>query len=287
MYFKNEKEIKVALCTMGKNENLYVNEFVQYYSKLGIDHIFIYDDNDPETEKISDALDEIHKKIVTIYETRLFHIDHQSKAFSDCYNRNINKFDWFLMVDMDEFLFIVNNSLKRYLSSKIFKKCDFIKFHWVIPTDNDLIFYDKRPLFERFKPPYIESKYIKTIIRGNISGLKYRVHSPSISPKKNITCNNEGKRIYYKNMNFESYNPININKAYIIHFIFKSTEEFINKLKRGHNKWSESRCSKYKRSYIKFYFEKNKPTLEKISLIEKKLNLNLSEFKKIEKIIRI
>ena len=64
MYFKNEKEIKVALCTMGKNENLYVNEFVQYYSKLGIDHIFIYDDNDPETEKISDALDEIHKNLL-------------------------------------------------------------------------------------------------------------------------------------------------------------------------------------------------------------------------------
>ena len=39
---------------------------------------------------------------------------------------------------------------------------------------------------------------------------------------------------YYNNMNFEYYDPININKAYIIHFKFKSTEEFVNKLKRGH-----------------------------------------------------
>ena len=31
---------------MGKNENLYINEFINYYIKLGIDHIFIYDDND-------------------------------------------------------------------------------------------------------------------------------------------------------------------------------------------------------------------------------------------------
>ena len=52
---KEESNIKVALCTMGKYENLYANEFVEYYIKLGIDHIFIYDDNDPNTEKISDA----------------------------------------------------------------------------------------------------------------------------------------------------------------------------------------------------------------------------------------
>ena len=31
---------------MGKGENLYVNEFIDYYMNLGVDHIFIYDDND-------------------------------------------------------------------------------------------------------------------------------------------------------------------------------------------------------------------------------------------------
>ena len=42
--FYNNK-IKIALCTMGRKENLYIKEFVDYYIKLGIDHIFIYDDN--------------------------------------------------------------------------------------------------------------------------------------------------------------------------------------------------------------------------------------------------
>ena len=46
----NKKNIKVALCTMGKRENLYVNEFIEYYMKLGIKHIFIFDDNDPGEE---------------------------------------------------------------------------------------------------------------------------------------------------------------------------------------------------------------------------------------------
>ena len=36
-----KKQVTVALCTMGKNENLYVKEFIEYYAKLGVDHIII------------------------------------------------------------------------------------------------------------------------------------------------------------------------------------------------------------------------------------------------------
>ena len=39
-YIQN-KNIKIALCTMGKNENLYAKEFVEYYLKIGVDHIMI------------------------------------------------------------------------------------------------------------------------------------------------------------------------------------------------------------------------------------------------------
>ena len=65
-FFNNE--IKISLCTMGRKENLYVKEFVEYYIKLGIDHIFIYDDNEQNTEKISDALGNKYKNRITIYE---------------------------------------------------------------------------------------------------------------------------------------------------------------------------------------------------------------------------
>ena len=41
---------------MAKNENLYVKEFINYYEKLGIDNIFIYDDNNYNTESIKDVV---------------------------------------------------------------------------------------------------------------------------------------------------------------------------------------------------------------------------------------
>ena len=147
--------LKVALCTMGKNENLYVKEFVDYYVKLGIDQLFIYDDNDPNTERISDEVENKYKPYVTVYENIKDTIKHQSHAFTTCYNNNKDKFDWFLMVDMDEYLYIKNDTLKDYLSKQVFDKCDFIKFHWVCSTDNNLIHYEPKPLFERFTGPLL------------------------------------------------------------------------------------------------------------------------------------
>ena len=81
-------------------------------------------------------------------------------------------------------------------------------------------------------------------------------------------------------MNFESINPININRAYLIHFRYKSTEELVNKIKRGYGNWFENRLQNFLIDLIREYLNSNNATLEKISFIEKKLNLDLSEYKK-------
>ena len=280
LYFiKNLNNIKIALCTMGKKENLYIKEFVDYYIRLGIDHIFIYDDNDPNTEKMTNIINDTYKNIVTIYENIKDTIKDQPQAFTTCYHNNIKNYDWFIMFDMDEYLYIVNDTLKNYLSNKRFDKCDFIKLNWVLTKDNNLLHYDPRPLFKRFKGPYIKNVFIKSIIRGNILNLKYWVHSPYISPKRNISCNNKGTRILNKKINFEKIRPINTEKAYIIHYRFKSTEEFINKYKRGYSNWFGRKINKFLKTKIKEYLEENEITLEKINYIEKELKINLNAYK--------
>jgi hypothetical protein len=266
---------------MGKRENLYAKEFIDYYIKLGFDSIFIYDDNNLNSEKISDVIDYSYKKYVTIYETKNKNIFNQSDAFTDCYIKNKQNFNWFLMVDMDEFLYIKNDKLKNYLRKKVFNKCDFIKFHWVIPTDNNHLYYENKPLFERFKGPYKNTIFIKSIIRGNISRLKYWVHSPLISLERNTSCNNVGKIINTNNINIESINKIDTKKAFIIHFEYKSTEEFIKKIKRGYSNWFGKSMSTFLSWKINGYLKNNKITKQKIDYLEKELNLNLSEYKRI------
>ena len=270
--------ISIALCTMAKLENLYINEFIDYYLKLGIDHIFIFDNNSPNTEKINDVVKECYKDKISIYETFKYKLSHQSEAFTYCYQKFEKKFDWFIMVDLDEYVYIVKDSLKNYLNNPIFNKCHFIKLNWLIPTDNNLLHYDTRPLIERFKGPYIQENFIKSIIRGNISNLRYGVHSPSFSPEKNITCNNEGTIIYEK-LDLASIQSINIKKAYIIHFRYKSTEEFIQKYKRGYSNWHGNNTKKALNYLLKLYLSQNKVTIEKLNYLEKELNLNLSFYK--------
>ena len=275
-----DNRLKLALCTMGKKENLYVREFVEYYIKIGFDHLFLYDDNDPDTEKIIDEVPTKLRDRVTVFDNlRSKNINNQSDAFTDCYHRNLYKFDWILMVDMDEFLYVIDDTLRHYLQSSVFDKCDFIKFHWGISTDNGLVYYDNRTMMERFKSPFIKSRFIKTIVRGNIPDLLYWVHSPRYSPKRNVTCSNIGEVFSYTNINFEWVLPINVDKAFIIHFKLKSTEEFVNKYNRGYRDWFKDFLAQALKNILNEYFEQNKITLEKINLIEKGLKISLTSFK--------
>ena len=277
LIINKKKNLKIALCTMGKQENLYVKEFVNYYINLGIDKIFIFDDNDINTEKISDMIEFKYKKYIKIYKPKELKLFRQSQQFTFCYTKNKNKFDWILMVDMDEYLYIKKDKLiKNYLSRPVFNKCDFIKFHWMLPNDNNYLYYENKSLFKRFKGPYKRSIFVKSIIRGNIPKLKYMVHSPSISPLRNSSCNNIGKKINNNKINLEFIKNINIKAAFIIHFKYKSTEEYILKIKRGYHNLLKSFILETK---IKSYLKDNKITKEKLQFIEKELKINLSKYK--------
>ena len=92
-FFCIPKKIKIAICTMAKLENLYIKEFIEYYEKLGIDNIFIYDDNDEGKERIKDVAPNTKKIKVEIYDNIKDRIKKQADAYTECYNNNKKNFD--------------------------------------------------------------------------------------------------------------------------------------------------------------------------------------------------
>jgi hypothetical protein len=76
-------------------------------------------------------------------------------------------------------------------------------------------------------------------------------------------------------MNFQYIKEININKAFIIHFKFKSTQELVNKFKRGYKIISKNRLNRYILLNIIDYFKINNVTMEKINFISNKLSISL------------
>ena len=241
LYEKKEKNLNVCICTIGKEENRYIREFILYYEKLGVDKIFLYDNNDKKSEHFEDVIkDYIDKGFVKIFNWRGIERPH-FKAINDCYFQFNKEYDWLIFYDIDEFIHLSNHkNIKQFLNDKKFNKCKKIYLNWVLHTDNDLIHYENLSLFKRF--PAIEkdaiinnnfSQKVKSIVRGNISNfiIANNSHTSHIITDSVNACNGFGKEI---NLDEEFYLPnSDANYNYIDHFYTKSVEEFVNKIKRG------------------------------------------------------
>ena len=102
-------EIKVCVCTVGKKENKYIKEFVQHYKDIGVDKIFLYDNNDMKGEKFEPILSQYIKEgFIEIFDYR-GQTAAQLKLMRECYDKNKNIFDWFIFFDTDEFLHLSNS----------------------------------------------------------------------------------------------------------------------------------------------------------------------------------
>ena len=258
---------------MGKRENKYIREYIEYYSKLGVEKFIIADNNDNNTEKFSDVIkDYIDDDIVDI-----INLTDSNLGLSEFYNLTYKRYNckWILYFDFDEYLevhFEKNKSLglNEFLSNGIFNKCEAIEFNWVMYTDNDLIYYDKRPLLERFTEPYFnygDNVHVKSIVRGNLNKTVFEEKKSNHVPDKNLTiCDSKGRIIY--NYNPFILKPPVFDYGYLKHFNQKTAEEYCNKMWRG-----RPRKIVYKLDErIIGFFKLNKFSYEKLKLFEKKFN---------------
>ena len=225
----SKKPNKLLLCTIGKNENLYAKEFIEYYYHLGFNKIIIFDNNEIFGEKFDDILkDYISKKIVDIEDIRgLKSI--QMAAINYCYRKNMYLYDWIAFFDFDEYLFLNNYSnIKHYLFNKEFEKCQSILFNWYIYDDNNLLKYDNRRIVERFTHLKKITSLTKFIARGNLN--KLLISSAHIAININY-CNSKGELVYPKS--YLELPKENNSKAYIKHYYTKTAEEYCFKVRRG------------------------------------------------------
>ena len=271
IYLKKLKiinNIKVCLCAIGKNENKYVREYVEHYIKIGVDKIFIYDNNDLNGETFETVISGfIKNKYVQIINYR-GKKTMQVNMMKNCYKNNYKKYDWFIMYDMDEFIFLKNKiNIKYFLNNKKFNKCKIIQLNRPFHTDNNQIYYKNESLFKRFPKAFYNIINVKSILRGHNPDIQIKsIHRINYSIK---ACNGFGQINKLNKPDFKYY--------YIDHYYFKSTEEFINKINKGDAYYLSNKVLKFNK--IKFYFAFNKITLKKINYIENKTGINLTIFR--------
>ena len=272
-YFNN----KICLCTIGKDENKYIREFVEFYKNKDVDKIFLYDNNDLNGEHFEDIIDDYIKEgFVDIINYRGIKAP-QLQSYNDCYNKNNASHDWLIYYDIDEYIYLKDfNSIKTFVFNERFKHCERIQLNWVIHTDNDLLYYDNRTLKERFPEKESEARkskvggkhFVKSIIRGHKNKLKKKIHSSHILSNSLVNCDGFGHRqkrnsIITEKPDYEYY--------YIDHYYSKSTEEFIQKIQKTNVRWVNPDIMEK----IEIYFSFNRITKEKIDYIENYTKLNL------------
>lgn len=222
--------MRTAICVIIKNENDYLDEWINYHLNLGINEIFLYEDYGSKShlDIITPYEDRVHlNPIDVIYNCSNDDIEKHSfkqtqlfEYFSKIYK---NDFDWILFIDIDEFL-VLSQPLHELLTEYSDKTAIFLK--WMVYGASGHL---NKPVGK------VMDNYTDFVVATFDYNFQFKSF---INCKKNIKWinNHEVKDGVYPT------DECGIHKAYIKHYFTKSWEEWKTKildrgdLSTGHRK---------------------------------------------------
>jgi hypothetical protein len=209
----NYDKMKVSLVCIAKNEDNYIQEWIDYYFKIGVDDIHIY---------MNDWRIDINQKNVYTYE--LDGIAMQLVAYNDFIKNKSEEGQWAAFFDVDEFLVLKKHSnIKEFLSD--YSEHQGVGVNWVLFGDNGLsLDSDNFSLVNRFTKRQIGvNPHIKTILKISNNVYMPQVHHPNV-----YLCDTNHIKF------LGPFNPFGDDSiAQINHYFCKTREEFVNKVNRG------------------------------------------------------
>ena len=272
------KKTKVCLCTIIKNENLYIIDYINHYKALGYNHLYIYDNNDINGENVEDLIKNYIKEgFVTLIDYRGYRgpkNQPQNDANYDCYEKHYKEYDWLSFFDLDEYLILTEKGMKiqTLLDNERYKLCPIVKVSWILYSDNNQLYYENKSLLERFPIP---TKYrgdnggIKSIMRGNIPYYKFnKTLNPHYLYHKVKSCSTTGtfiKGTYYTIRPTYKYAVLN-------HYNTKTMSEYVKKLKRGTPLSSFHLNYRILKHKFNRFFAINNKTEEKVKIFNNAFN---------------
>lgn len=191
----------IAICTICRQEENYIKEFLDFYINAGVKHIYLYDNNLPDyTIKLKDVVKDYTQVTVIDYTEGHEYGKAVLDAYTEFYAKYALNYDWVGFLDCDEFLYQDNEPINKIQFEALLNNSkDILHINWQILDDNDLLTYDNRPLMERFKRPVFtehdENYHIKTFIRPGLNVYFYSPHTPIFNDNMYIVTDIDGNII--------------------------------------------------------------------------------------------
>ena len=266
--------MKVFVCALAKNEHHYINEWVKYYLNLGIDKIFIFDNDDNDSPYIKDFIDKECLDKVRIINARGKHFNNiQGEYYTNFYNIEKDNFDWCLFCDIDEFLVGVDN-IKTFLSKPCFNLYEQVRIKWKLYGDSDLITRDmSKGVMETFTKlaKYSLSRNLehecnlkdqgKAIVKGHLKGVRFdSVHFASRGNRILNECLPSGRKCESGVGIIENYDN---ESVFFNHYMTKTLKEFIEqKMKRTDAVFGKREIN------LNYFWRINEKTQEKLDYLK-------------------
>ena len=227
--FENE----IAFVLIIKNESRYIEEWLEYHYRIGVDKFYIYDNDSEDRSELLKILDPwIRAGIVDI--KSISGIRMQMPAYNDAIEKH--KFDCRYMgfIDTDEFIYIkTGQSLLKILNDHFNQRIEIagLPINWRMFGTSGRQKYEPIDVIERFiyRTPddHLENIQIKAIV--NPRRIAY-IETP------HNACYTLGSGCYdlEQNLITKYYNSDNnCDVIQLNHYFTKSEEEFHEKLSRG------------------------------------------------------
>ena len=226
----------VAVALFVKNEFSDIAGWIAWHRALGVKTFFIFDDHS------SDGTWEIIQSAAAVCDIRAMRTD--PLAEPDFYLRQRNSFmaaaemakghyDWIGFLDGDEYVYLKHqDTLPEFFSR--FDHADAVAFSWRIQGSSGRVVRPKITTVEAFTqhstPELGDNRLIKSFVRPEkLGSTYYNPHWYDIPPDRYVRP--DGRLVNGQDANQE----IDWNDAFVMHYICRSMEHYIQRIKRRLN----------------------------------------------------
>lgn len=229
----------LALACIIKNEAPYIREFIQFYLMMGVDRIYLFD-NDSDDDIWNKIEDYVQcGKVVYIYYPGK-KVQYAAYRYAVRYCKHYTR--WLMLLDADEFLF----SPKSHNLSTIlrqYEKFPAVGVNWVLfgPSGHETkpsgsvienyteTFEDENHIYNRRIKSIVNPKKVESITSPHFC--IYKGGEFAVDEEMNMI---DGTAAYIKDYGYAFTHQNHRSKLRINHYITKSKEELRTKCQRGY-----------------------------------------------------
>lgn len=252
--------MRVGIIAIAKNEQLYIDEWVNHHLSLGFDNIIIADNDD---EFILPGI---------VKDPRVKHENYcgangvQPLAYRGLFKKYQKDFDWLFFCDIDEFVMLDGfNAIQEFLQGF---DCDEVRISCKHFTDGDMLDADgDYRVVGRFTEPIAvdEDRFVKSFINTRVN-IRHRmifghgIYDDTLEGRDALgnKCDTVGHRLQYV-----------VHKVcWLNHYRTKTIGEYIQ---QKYNRGGANRNPERYSNWESYFFKTNRKTQEKLDYAEKLL----------------